>query len=105
MMKKLLLLSALALAGCMGSGDHVADPGERVVYKTVYKAVRQPCPATEPTPPAKLVHPLPADLGALVDVLTAKLLEFTGRGKYVDQVHDFAGICTKPVPADEPVTP
>jgi hypothetical protein len=108
-MKRLMTLPALFLtltAGQCGSGDHVSSVGERVVYQTVYKAVRQPCPAKEPTPPGKLARPLPTDLGALVDVLTAKLAEYTGSGKYVARVHDFAAVCTKPVPpGDVPVTP
>jgi hypothetical protein len=104
-MKKLLLAPLLSLAACAGNGDHVADPGERVVYQTVYKAVREPCPVKEPPRPAKLVRPLPVDPASLATLLIAKLLEWDGPGKYADQVHDGFAICTRPVPPSAPAEP
>lgn len=103
-MKKLILIALCAsVAGCATgpSPDHVSSVADRVVYKTVYKAVRQPCPAKEPAAPnPKLARPRPTDPAVLVDLLLAKLKEYDGPGEYVDRVHDFAAICTKPVPPD-----
>lgn len=102
-MKKLLILPALFLtltAGQCASGDHVASVGDHVIYQPVYKAVREPCPVTEPTRPAKLQRPFPADPAALAALLIAKLLEYDGPGKYADQVHDGFAICTRPIPND-----
>jgi hypothetical protein len=107
-MRRTIIAAALCASLGACGGDRVSSVGERVVYQPVYKAVRQPCPAKEPTAPDKLARPLPADPAALVDLLLAKLKEFTGAGKYVDRVHDFAAICTKPIPPDgspAPATP
>jgi hypothetical protein len=109
-MKRLIILPALLLtltAGqCGGDGaDHVSSVGERVVYQTVDKPVREPCPVKEPTPPAKLARPLPDDPAALVALLLAKLLEYDGPGKYVSQVHDGFAICTRAVPPNAPQSP
>lgn len=113
-MKKFLILPALyiALSACTTTGDtHAVSPADHVIYQTVYKAVRQPCPVTKPKRPGDakthgLARPLPTDLGALVDVLLAKLKEWDGPGKYADQTDSAIEICTRPVPPDgTPVTP
>jgi hypothetical protein len=103
-MKRLMIVPALFLtltAGQCGSGGHVVDPGERVVYKTVNVEVPRPCPVKNPVRPGDakthgLARPLPTDLGALVDVLLAKLKEWDGPGKYGDQAAAAIATCVKP---------
>lgn len=107
-MKRLMILPALFLtltAGqCAGDDSHAVSPADHVIYQVVYKPVREPCPVKEPDAPAKLARPLPTDPGILVDLLLAKLAEYNGPGKYVDQVHDGFVICTRPVPPNPPTT-
>lgn len=90
-----LVMAALILAGC---GDHPQSAGTKVVYQTVYKETQRPCPVTKPERPAPLARPLPADPGALVDVLTAKLEEWAGKGKYGDRADAAIDTCLKPDP-------
>lgn len=70
-------ISLLALAACT-----TPEPGVRVEYQEVVKEVLAPCPVTRPERPAPLAKPLPTAPRALIDLLTAKLLEWAGPGGY-----------------------
>jgi hypothetical protein len=89
-----LLASALAvLASC---AQHPESAGTKVIYQTVDKEVQRPCPVTKPVRPAPLAKPLPSDVARLVDLLTAKLIEYAGNGGYADRADAALTICTKP---------
>lgn len=91
-----LAFAALASLGISACHDHPQSAGVKVEYQTVVKEVQRPCPAKKPTAPAPLEKPLPTDLGALVDVLTAKLAEWAGRGGYGERAEAALEVCTKP---------
>jgi hypothetical protein len=89
----------LSLTAC--PGDHPQSVGEHVVYKDRLVEVQRPCPVKRPVRPGDakthgLARPLPTDLGALVDLLLAKLKEWDGPGKYGDQADTAITTCTKP---------
>jgi hypothetical protein len=75
MMRYLILLAADALAAC-GTDQSRPAVEIRTVTKTV--EVQKPCAVTPPVRPAPLDKPLPTDLGRLVAVLGAKLVEYAG---------------------------
>jgi hypothetical protein len=92
-MKKWIAALALLGAGCAGRPE---SAGTNVVYRTVDKEVARPCPVTKPQRPAPLARPLPADPGALVSLLAAKLKEWAGPGGYGDRADEAIGVCTRP---------
>lgn len=85
---------ALALAGCGGSRPESA--GTKVVYQIVEREVPRPCPVAVPAKPLALARPLPADPGALVSLLAAKLAEWAGPGGYGEKAGAGLEICTRP---------
>lgn len=82
----------LALTACSTPGQ----PGIKVEYKTVEKEVPRPCPVTKPVTPEKLKRPLPKDPARLLDLVTAKLLEWAGPGGYGERANAAIETCTKP---------
>lgn len=103
-MNKIAILAPalfLALTGCPGDIPP-QSPGEKVVTQTVEKEVPMPCPVTQPDRPTPLVKPLPTDLGALVDALSAKLEEWAGKGRYGDQASHTIDTCIHPVMIGHP---
>jgi hypothetical protein len=93
-MKYAIPLLFLSLAGC-GAG---VVPPPAVEIRTVTKTVevQKPCPVTVPVRPAPLAKPLPTDLGKLVAVLGAKLVEYAGSGAYADRADAALRKCTTP---------
>jgi hypothetical protein len=91
-MRRLLIIAPLLLMAC----EHPQSAGTKVVYQTVEKEVQRPCPVTVPTKPAPLAKPLPSDPARLVDLLTAKLIEWAGTGGYGERADDALKVCTKP---------
>lgn len=89
------IAASLALAACGSDQVRPTTPGERVIFQDRFVEVRKPCPVKRPPRPAKLKRPLPTDLGALVDLLEAKLLEWDGPGKYGDQADAAIAECIK----------
>lgn len=91
-MRKLLMLPAVMLILPAAMCGNPGEPGieVRVVEKVV--EVQKPCPAAAPVQPAP-IGTLPADANALAAVLGAKLLEYVGPGKYVDQVAAYVRAC------------
>jgi hypothetical protein len=80
----------------LGLRASTESAGTKVVYQTVEKEVQRPCPVTVPTKPAPLAKPLPSDPARLVDLLTAKLIEWAGTGGYGERADDALKVCTKP---------
>lgn len=93
MRKIATIAAALSLAGCAAT-PHPA-PGVRVEYRDVIKEVQRPCPVSVPERPAPLKRPLPDSPARLIDLLTAKLAEYAGDGKYADQAEAALKKCTK----------
>jgi hypothetical protein len=93
-MKKtaLLILPALLLAGCFGRNE---PPRVRVEYQDRLVEVTKPCPAEKPERPAKLARPLPDTPAQLIDVLVAKLTEWSGPGGYGDKADAVIEACIK----------
>src|SRR5690606_23260648 len=89
----ILLVFVFALTGCATVDE--PQPGTRVVFQEVDREVQRPCPAVKPERPAPLEKPLPASLSALVDVLTAKLMEWAGSGMYGDRAEAALELCTR----------
>jgi hypothetical protein len=92
-MRKWIAALALLAAGCAGRPE---SAGTNVVYRTVDKEVPRPCPVTKPPRPAALARPLPADPGALVSLLAAKLKEWAGEGGFADRAEAAIDLCTRP---------
>ncbi len=101
-MKRYLAFAPLSLCLMAFECQPPQSPGQNIVYRDVEKQVPMPCPVTEPKRPDPLPKPLPSDLGALVDVLTGKLLEYAGPGKYADQAQSALDICIHPVMIGHP---
>jgi hypothetical protein len=92
MMRYLILLAADALAAC-GTDQSRPAVEIRTVTKTV--EVQKPCAVTPPVRPAPLDKPLPTDLGRLVAVLGAKLVEYAGPGGFADRATAAIDQCRK----------
>lgn len=89
-----VMFLAFSLSAC-GAADTGARPA--VEIRTVVQRVEVPvpCPVKKPERPAKLARPLPTDsIGALA-LVTAKLLELTGPGGYVDRADAALDTCLK----------
>lgn len=83
---------ALVLTGCAHSP--VPAPAVQVVYQDRLVEVPKPCPVTAPERPAPLERPLPETPAQLIDVLTAKLAEWSGPGGYGDKASAAIATCT-----------
>lgn len=92
-LKAAALAVALATPACAPTPRPA--PGVRVEYRDVVKEVQRPCPARVPARPAPLERPLPDSPARLIDLLTAKLAEWAGEGKYGDQADAALRACTK----------
>lgn len=88
----LVLVLTLALLACDLPRP---EPATKVVYQDVVKEVPRPCPVTVPKRPGPLARPLPESSARLIDLLTAKLYEWAGEGKYGDQADAALRTCTK----------
>ena len=94
MIRPVILLAALAVAGCSHSA-----PGIRVETVTVNVPVACVDPADAPARPAPLGK-RPDDARPALDVALAKLVELMGprldgQGGYVGRSHALIGGCTK----------
>lgn len=95
-MRYLVVFAAMAaLSGC-GAKDVTPPPATEYRTQTVDHETMRPCDAAHPARPAKLPDPLPTDLYALSVTLGLKLLEYTGPGKWADQMDSSLNTCTKP---------
>ena len=88
---RMILIAALLLAGC----GTTPKPAVEVRTVEVVKEVQRPCASTKPDRPESLPQPLPSDARQLVALLTAKLLEWSGPGKYADRAEAAIDECTK----------
>lgn len=86
-----IVILALMLTACT-----TPQVGTKVVYQEVVKEVQRPCPVVKPPLPEKLARPLPSNPARLVDLLTAKLIEWAGPGGYGERADAALTTCTKP---------
>lgn len=84
-----ILATALLLPACVKD----RTPAVEVRTVRVPVEVQAPCPGNPPVAPGALDRPLPTDAVPLAAVLGAKLLEYVGAGKYVDQVDAYVRAC------------
>lgn len=87
-----ILAATMLLTSCAHAP--VLVPATRVVYKDVVVQVQRPCPAKVPKRPDPLAKPLPTDLGPLLDVVSAKLEEWAGKGAYGEKADAALKTCT-----------
>lgn len=87
-----ILALAFLLLGCS------TPTATKVEFQTVKVEVQKPCPVTKPVIPAKLTRPLPSDPARLIDLLTAKLLQWAGPGGYGERADAALDTCVSAIP-------
>ena len=90
-MKLLTIASLAALAACTQSPQ--SAPATQIQVQRDVVEVQRPCRVVAPARPAPLARPLPDDAERLNALLTAKLLEYAGPGRYADRIEAALAEC------------